>query len=89
MASLSKVTDSDPIKTEPVKIRTSIHAQLESYRAFYQSVHSEPIDKSHLINELLKAWFAQDKDFNKFMESYVSSEVATPVPTAKASKAAK
>ena len=70
MATLGKVTDLDPIKAEPVKMRTSVLTRLETYRTFYESVHKEPIDKSHLINELLKAFLEQDKDFLKFEVSH-------------------
>ena len=70
MATLGKVTDLDPIKAEPVKMRTSVITRLETYRTFYESVHKEPIDKSHLINELLKAFLEQDKDFLKFEASH-------------------
>lgn len=69
MATLGKVTDLDPIKTEPIKMRTSVLNRLESYRVYYESVHKEPIDKAHLINELLKAFLEQDKEFIKFESS--------------------
>ncbi len=66
MATLGKVTDLDPIKTEPLKMRTSILNRLEVFRAYYTVMHKEPIDKSHLINELVKAFMDQDKEFLKF-----------------------
>ena len=66
MATLGKVTDLDPVKTESLKMRTSILNRLEIFKVYYESVHKEPIDKSHLINELVKAFMEQDRDFLKF-----------------------
>jgi len=74
MATLGKVTDLDPIKTESLRMRTSILNRLEVFRSYYNLVHKEPIDKSHLINELVKAFIDQDKEFLKFEANYKPTE---------------
>lgn len=63
---LPKVTKNDPIERLAVGIHKSVNDDLKSYQAFYKSVHGEEIQMGMLVEEVLKRFMAEDKDFVKF-----------------------
>lgn len=62
---LKKVTQIDPIERISISLRTSTVTQLEQYRAVYEATYGEPIERSHLVEQMLLAFMAGDKDFQK------------------------
>lgn len=64
---LKKVTQNDPIERMAVSVRASTLANLEKYRAHYEATYGEPIERSHLVEQVLLDYMKGDKDFEKFL----------------------
>lgn len=65
---LKKVTSTDPIERTTLSLHQSTHKSLSTYQEYYKSVYGEPIQLSHLIEEIVKDFINKDKDFTKFTE---------------------
>jgi len=63
---LQKVTKNDPIERLAVGIHQSVNNDLKKYQEFYKSVHGEEIPMGLMVEEMLKAFIAEDKNFQKF-----------------------
>lgn len=62
---LKKVTQNDPVERLAVSVKRSTMAMLDAYRAHYLSTYGEEIEKSHLVEEMLREFMQADKDFAK------------------------
>jgi hypothetical protein len=62
---LKKVTQIDPIERLAVSVRSSTLSLLDKYRANYEATYGEPIERSHLVEQVLLDYMAGDKDFQK------------------------
>lgn len=65
---LSRVTSSDPLERLTASVRKSTAEMLGAYQQRYQQVYGDEIDKSKLVDELLRGFMLSDKDFTKFLE---------------------
>lgn len=65
---LSRVTSSDPLERLTASVRKSTAEMLGAYQQRYQQVYGDEIDKSKLVDELLRGFMLSDKDFLKFLE---------------------
>lgn len=63
---LPKVTKNDPIERLAVGIHQSTNNDLKLYQDFYKSIHGEEIPMNLMVEEMLKAFLADDKNFAKF-----------------------
>lgn len=63
---LLKVTKTDPIERLAVGIHKSVHDDLKTYQVFYKSNTQEEIPMGMMVEEMLKRFLAEDKDFQKF-----------------------
>lgn len=63
---LPKVTKNDPIERLAVGIHKSVNDDVKAYQDFYKSVHGDEIQLGMLVEEMLKRFMAEDKDFQKF-----------------------
>jgi hypothetical protein len=63
---LPKVTKNDPIERLAVGIHQSTHNDLKLYQEFYKSTHGEEIPMNLMVEEMLKGFLADDKNFAKF-----------------------
>ncbi len=79
---LKKVTQNDPVERLAVSVKRSTMTMLDAYRAHYQSTYGEEIEKSHLVEEMLREFMLSDKDFAK-------AQAAVEAPAKKAGKAEK
>jgi hypothetical protein len=66
---LPKVTKNDPVERLAVGIHKSVNDDLKAYQAFYKSVTAEEIQMGMMVEEMLKRFLAEDKDFQKFKAS--------------------
>lgn len=66
---LKKVTKNDPIERLAVSVHQSVLDLLERYRSHYKATYSEEIERSHLVEELLRDYMETDKDFMKWLAS--------------------
>lgn len=62
---LKKVTKNDPIERLAVSIHQSTMALLAKYQAHYSATYGEEIERSHLVEEMLRDYIESDKDFNR------------------------
>lgn len=60
---LRKVTQNDPVERLAVSVRKSTVEMLEGYREHYKKAYGEEIEKSHLVEEILRDYMTADKDF--------------------------
>ena len=65
---LSRVTSSDPLERLTASVRKSTAEMLSSYQQRYQQVYGDEIDKSKLVDELLRGFMLGDKDFVRFLD---------------------
>jgi len=63
---LPKVTKNDPVTRLAVGIHESVNGDLKLYQDFYKSVTGEEIPMGMMVEEMLKRFLAEDKDFLKF-----------------------
>ena len=62
---LKKVTQNDPVVRLAVSVRTSTQDLLDQYREHYKQTYGEEIERSHLVEEILRDYMASDRDFQK------------------------
>jgi hypothetical protein len=63
---LKKVTSNDPIERLAVSVKRSTQLMVETYRDYYRTTYGEEIERSHLVEEILRDFMLQDKGFQKF-----------------------
>lgn len=63
---LKKVTKNDPIERLAVSVHQSTLDLLARYQAHYKATYGEEIERSHLVEELLRDYMETDKDFMKW-----------------------
>lgn len=62
---IKKVTQNDPVERLAVSVRQSVMKTLEAYRDFYKQTYGEEIERSQLVEQILREFMASDKDFQK------------------------
>jgi hypothetical protein len=72
---LKKVTKNDPIERLAVSVHQSVLDLLERYRSHYKATYGEEIERSHLVEEMLRDYMESDKDFMKW---YAAQPVQKP-----------
>lgn len=73
---LRKVTQNDPVERLAVSVKRSTMTMLEAYRAHYQATYGEEIEKSHLVEEMLREFMQSDKDFAKSQQKAADAKPA-------------
>ncbi len=71
---LKKVTQNDPVERLAVSVKRSTMTMLDAYRAHYQTTYGEEIEKSHLVEEMLREFMLSDKDFAKELAKVAPSD---------------
>lgn len=62
---LKKVTKNDPLERLAVSVRKSTLDMLGRYQSYYKKTYGEDIERSHLVEEILKEFMSSDKTFMK------------------------
>lgn len=68
MATIKKFTKVDPKARVNLTLPESTRLLVEEYILFYIETFKEEPEKSELVDQLLLAWFDQDRDFQKFRD---------------------
>lgn len=75
---LKKVTQTDPIERLSVSVRRSTAAMLDQYREYYRATYGEEIEKSKLVEEILRELISTDKAFVKHLEAMAAAAPEAP-----------
>jgi hypothetical protein len=62
---LRKVTQNDPVERLAVSVKQSTVKMIEDYRAHYKATYGEEIEKSHLVEEIIRDFILSDRDYAK------------------------
>lgn len=62
---LKKVTQNDPVERLAVSVKRSTMTAIEAYRAHYKATYGEEIEKSELVEHILKDYMSADREFTK------------------------
>lgn len=62
---LKKVTINDPMERLAVSVRKSTMDLVGAYQSHYEAVYGEKIERSQLVEEILREFISADKDFVK------------------------
>lgn len=82
MASLKKFTKNDPMGRVNLTLPESVRLRIEAHRLFYRLQFGDNAERSPMLQEVILAWFDQDKEFQKF------ESTLTPAHKAEIEKAA-
>lgn len=78
---IKKVTQNDPVERLAVSVKRSTMTMLDAYRTHYLATYGEEIEKSHLVEEMLREFMQADKDFAKALASVEpGKQVSKPNP---------
>lgn len=76
---IKKVTVNDPVERLAVSVRQSVMKSLEAYRDFYKMTYGEEIERSQLVEQILREFISSDKDFQKHLQMQpCEAQTATP-----------
>lgn len=62
---LKQVTLNDPQVRLSVSVKSSTLTSLEAYRERYLATYGIPIEKSQLVDEIIRTFISEDKAFQK------------------------
>ena len=65
---LKRIVKSEPVVRLAVSIKTSTMARLDAYQKYYKSAYGEDIERSALVEEMLREFMGSDKDFIKAVD---------------------
>lgn len=65
---LKKVTKNDPIERLAVSVHQSTMELLTQYQRHYKNTYGEEIERSHLVEEIIRDYISSDKAFLKAAE---------------------
>lgn len=60
---LKKVTFSDPVERITIDLRQSTHDLIVKYQAYYKKTYGDEINRTQLIEEILRGFMVEDKAF--------------------------
>jgi hypothetical protein len=85
---LKKVTTNDPSKRISVSLRQSVIESLGAYQVFYRRNTSDEISFSLLVEEMVRTFMKEDKEFAKFLAANpdAGKDAVTPETSASTSK---
>ena len=62
---LPRVTNNEPVERLPISVKKSTAAMLEAYRQQYKAAYGDSIEKSALVEHILRMFMTADKAFMK------------------------
>jgi len=75
MPLIGRVTENDPIDRFSIGLKLSTRTDLEAYREYYSQATGDDIDRTKLIEELLRAAMRADNGFKTWKAEF-KAEVA-------------
>lgn len=76
MPTLKKFTVVDPAERVNLSLKLSTRTCIEQYRVFYANAYSSPVERGELVEEILKSFFDEDADFQKFTKKLTPEQNA-------------
>lgn len=64
---LRKLSKADTAARLAVSVKSSTLNSLEVYREMYEKQYGEPIERSQLVDEMLRDFMVSDKGFQKYL----------------------
>lgn len=65
---LKRIVKSEPVVRLAVSIKASTMARLDAYQEYYKAAYGEDIERSALVEEVLREFMGSDKDFVKAVD---------------------
>jgi hypothetical protein len=76
MPTLKKFTVVDPAERVNLSLKLSTRTCIEQYRVFYATAYSSPVERGELVEEILKSFFDEDADFQRFTKKLTPGQSA-------------
>ncbi|CAJ6203776.1 Uncharacterised protein [Burkholderia pseudomallei] len=76
MATLKKFTIVDPSARVNLSFKESTRTAIAQYQSFYLATYNESCERSELVEQLLVAWFDQDRDFKAYVDGLSAAQKA-------------
>ncbi|KWF99104.1 hypothetical protein [Burkholderia cepacia] len=77
MATLKKFTVVDPSARVNLSFKESTRTAIAQYQGFYLATYGESCERSELVEQLLTAWFDQDRDFKAYVDGLTAAQKAS------------
>ncbi|MGN8107805.1 hypothetical protein ACTJLB_07425 [Paraburkholderia sp. 22098] len=77
MATLKKFTVIDPSARVNLSLKESTRTAIAQYQNFYLATYGESCERSELVEQLLVAWFDQDRDFKSYVDGLSAAQKAS------------
>jgi hypothetical protein len=75
---LHRIEKADPVQRITVSVRGSTLDLLDKYRLFYKQIYGDEIERSQMVNDILKEFMNEDKAFLKAAPHLVIPENVVP-----------
>ena len=66
---LGRITTNDPMERLAVSVRHSTNVLIDAYRAAYKTKYGDEVERSQMVEEMLRRFMMDDKDFVKALEA--------------------
>jgi len=76
MPALRQFTVVDPTERINVALKLSTRTCIEQYRLFYTASYGHGVERGELLEEVLRAFFDGDADFQKYVKKMTGAEKA-------------
>lgn len=76
MPALKQFTVVDPTERINVALKLSTRTSIEQYRLFYTASYGHGVERGELIEEVLRAFFDNDADFQRFIKKMTPADKA-------------
>lgn len=76
MPALKQFTIVDPTERINVALKLSTRATIEQYRLFYTASYGHGVERGELLEEVLRAFFDADADFQRYVKRMTAVDKA-------------
>lgn len=76
MPALKQFTVIDPTDRINVGLKLTTRTAIEQYRLFYTASYGHPVERGELMEEILRSFFDNDADFQKFIKRMTVADKA-------------
>ncbi|MEX3930046.1 hypothetical protein AB4Y36_39670 [Paraburkholderia sp. BR10936] len=77
MPALKQFTTIDPTDRINVNLKLTTRTAIEQYRLFYTASYGHPVERGELIEEVLRSFFENDADFQKYAKRMSAEDKAS------------
>ncbi|VXC90292.1 conserved hypothetical protein [Burkholderia sp. 8Y] len=76
MPALRQFTVVDPNERINIALKLSTRTSIEQYRLFYTAAYGHGVERGELVEEVLRAFFENDADFQRFIKKMTPADKA-------------